>query len=201
MAGPTANGRDYVVNYRFEKTSVKDQDLTARGVAVGAATNAAINPVDTVTAALEQAGLNPQRLPPRPSTTRANTTHPGLNQRPAADVGDQPDAGVRQTSPIVAGDYLDGLAAKGRRLVDDDAAAALRAQQPDGAARRGFDIGMGIAETDTAPGPGKQRLQDGLPVDERAGFAAAVSHSLARNRGPFTDEARRGAGIAARTPC
>jgi hypothetical protein len=100
---------------------------------------------------------------------RNSPAAPGLERQCAA----QPAA-----APIDHG----GLLAKGVAIADNDPLAVdLRAQQADDASRAGFDIGMAIAETDTDFGPGKQRIHDGLPANEQAGFRAAVDFSLVRN--------------------
>jgi hypothetical protein len=96
---------------------------------------------------------------------------------------------------------LDALAAKGMAIAQQDPIATeLRNQQPDASARRGFDIGMGIAETDTFPGPGKQQLHDLLLRAEQSGFEVAVTFSLARNRKKLTDLAPRGAELTRLDP-
>ena len=95
-----------------------------------------------------------------------------------------------------------------QRLVDrgaelarlDPLATALRNQQPVGDARRGFDIGMAVAETDTHPGPSKQAIHDSLSRAGQGGFSAAVSFSLARNRKKITDLAPQGAALASQDP-
>jgi hypothetical protein len=75
------------------------------------------------------------------------------------------------------------IAAKGAAIAAaEPAATALRDQLADDEARRGFDIGLAVAEKDTLPGPGKQRIHDTLPVGEQAGYDAAVAYSLERNR-------------------
>jgi hypothetical protein len=77
----------------------------------------------------------------------------------------------------------DELAAKGEALANQDPMAVeLRNQQPNDSARRGFDIGMAVAEGNTEPGPGKQAKYNLLPAAEQPGFAAAVSFTLARNK-------------------
>jgi hypothetical protein len=58
----------------------------------------------------------------------------------------------------------------------------LRNQVAPGPARLGFDIGIAIAEHETAPGPGKQRIHDALYPAERPGYTLAVEFSLERNR-------------------
>ncbi len=75
------------------------------------------------------------------------------------------------------------LAARGEAIANEDPLALeLRSQQPEGAARRGFDIGMGAAEGQTLPGPTKQRIHASLPQPEQDGFNMAVAFSLERNR-------------------
>ena len=94
---------------------------------------------------------------------------------------------------------VDDLAARGEGIANrDPLAAELRNRQPEGPARRGFDVGMAAAEGQTLPGPGKQRIHDSLSPAERPGFAAAVSFSLERNRN--ADLAARGAAIAQADP-
>ncbi len=96
---------------------------------------------------------------------------------------------------------MQALADRGAILAaQDPLAAQLRNVQGEGPARRGFDIGMGAAEGQTAPGPGKQRTHDALSPAEQEGFRAAVSYSLARNRKILTDMAPRGAQIASEDP-
>jgi hypothetical protein len=96
---------------------------------------------------------------------------------------------------------LEALAARGFAIAQQDPEATkLRNEQPNAPARRGFDIGMGVAENDTLPGPGKQRIHDSLPRAEQSGFEVAVSYSLARNRRKLTDLAPRGADLASLDP-
>jgi hypothetical protein len=47
---------------------------------------------------------------------------------------------------------------------------------------RGFDVGFGIWEGNTAPGPGKQRYRDALPANEQNGFDVAAAYALPRNK-------------------
>ncbi|HVQ36167.1 MAG TPA: hypothetical protein VMS31_01455, partial [Pyrinomonadaceae bacterium] len=91
---------------------------------------------------------------------------------------------------------VEPLAEKGESIANQDPLAVeLREQQPEGAARRGFDIGMAAAEGQTGPGPGKDRIRDSLPADERQGFITAVAFSLERNK--YAERAAKGAEIAA----
>src|SRR5262249_51877855 len=63
---------------------------------------------------------------------------------------------------------INALAVKGESIANQDpAAVALRNQQPNDYARRGFDIGMAAAEGQTAPGPGKQAIHDFLPTAQQ----------------------------------
>ncbi len=89
---------------------------------------------------------------------------------------------ISQENPTKAID-MNALAARGEALANEDPLATeLRNLHPEGPARRGFDLGMGVAEGHTLPGPGKQRLQASLsPGEEQGGFATAVSFSLERN--------------------
>lgn len=94
---------------------------------------------------------------------------------------------------------LDVFAVRGEVLAGEDPLALeLRNRQPAGPARRGFDIGMGVAEGQTLPGPGKQKIHDSLNPAEQGGFSTAVSFSLERNRN--FDWAAKGAAIAKADP-
>jgi hypothetical protein len=94
---------------------------------------------------------------------------------------------------------LDVFAAKGEALTNEDPLAVeLRNREPAGPARRGFDIGMGAAEGQTLPGPGKQRIHDSLSPAEQEGYSTAVSFSLERNRN--IEWAGKGAAIAQLDP-
>ncbi len=84
--------------------------------------------------------------------------------------------------------------ARGAILANQDPLAlALRNQQPE-AARRGFDIGMGVAEGNTLAGPGKDKIGQDLKPVERQAYAIAVQFSVARNAN--FDLAKGGAAIA-----
>jgi hypothetical protein len=91
------------------------------------------------------------------------------------------------------------LAAKGEGIANQDPLALeLRNQQPNGPARRGFDVGMAAAEGQTSDGPGKRLILGGLDPAEQGGFATAVSFSVDRNRN--ADSAAKGAAIAEADP-
>jgi hypothetical protein len=90
---------------------------------------------------------------------------------------------------------FNALAARGEVIANaDPLSAELRNRQPNDSSRRGFDIGMAVAEGHTAPGPGKQRTGNSLPPAEQRGYNIAVSFSLERNRN--ADLAAKGAAIA-----
>jgi hypothetical protein len=103
---------------------------------------------------------------------------------------------TKRQLPIAA---EDALQAQGAALVNQDALAmALRASLPDDAARRGFDIAYAVDGSGTQPGPGKDKYRDALAVGERAGFNAAVTYYLERNR--HLEAAIAGAKVAKATP-
>jgi hypothetical protein len=90
-------------------------------------------------------------------------------------------------------------ASSGRTIAEGDALIASgQGQQPAGAARRGFDIGIAVTGSDTAWGPGKQRILDSLTPTEQEGFKVAASFVLDRNRN--AQFAKTGAAIAAADP-
>jgi hypothetical protein len=87
---------------------------------------------------------------------------------------------ISQDSPKLD---LEAMAVKGEAIANQDPLAVeLRNYEPEGPARRGFDIGMAAAEGQSLPGPGKQRLRYLLTGPEQNGYDVAVSFSLERNR-------------------
>lgn len=92
----------------------------------------------------------------------------------------------------------DQFAARGQILASQDVLIAeLRRRQP-AANQRGFDIGMGAAEGQTAWGPGKQKILASLNAPQQEGFKVAVSFSMDRNRN--AQFASIGAAIAKADP-
>lgn len=85
------------------------------------------------------------------------------------------------TAVPVIGQTLDEFAARGEILAAADPLAAELRSRLDEAGRRGFDIGMGGTEGDTAYGPGKQARGDALPADQQPGYFKAVEYSITRN--------------------
>ncbi len=110
------------------------------------------------------------------------------------------------TISLAGADSLDDAAARGEGIANaDPLASELRNQQPEGPIRRGFDIGMGIAEGNTLPGPGKDRICASLPLGsiwetktQPQACALAVQFSVDRNR--YVDLAKRGTAIAMTDP-
>lgn len=139
--------------------------------------------------------------PPRPicdvareARARNSPAAPGLEAQCNAtqSVEIQLDPGLALPDP-------DALAVRGAVLANEDPLAMeLRDQQSDDSARRGFHIGMAAAEGQTGPGPGKDRIRDSLPPEERQGFIAAVAFTLERNK--YAQRAAIGATIAAADP-
>lgn len=73
-------------------------------------------------------------------------------------------------------------AARGEALVNlDPMALALRDQWQNAEKVRAFNIGMAVAEGQTALGPGKQAIHDALAVSEQRAFEMAVWYSIDRN--------------------
>jgi hypothetical protein len=97
--------------------------------------------------------------------------------------------------PMLKINQEDALVAKGDAIANQDPlAVALRNSLQDGASRRGFNIGMAIAEGQTAPGPGKDSFGRTLRAEEQPGYAKGVLFSVDRNRN--LDNATKGAAIA-----
>ncbi len=94
---------------------------------------------------------------------------------------------------------IDALAARGEILANEDPLAVeLRNQQPNDSAQRGFDIGMGVAEGNTLPGPGKDKVCASLPTAEQGACSIGVLFSVDRNRNAKL--ASVGAAIAQANP-
>lgn len=85
--------------------------------------------------------------------------------------------------PTMSKGLLDVLAAKGEALAKLDLLTTqLREQQPDGPARRGFDIGLAKAEGDTLLGPKKLEFGELLKPAEQEGYRIGVAFSVDRTR-------------------
>jgi hypothetical protein len=91
------------------------------------------------------------------------------------------------------------LATKGETIANQDPLSAeLRRRTRNDLARRGFDLGMTVAENNTEMGPGKQAMHNALTGIEQAAFDVAVSFSLQRNKN--AQLATTGAAIAGADP-
>jgi hypothetical protein len=93
----------------------------------------------------------------------------------------------------------DQFAAAGAAIASGDPLLTeLRNRQPAGPIRQGFDIGTAVVGSQTAWGPGKQKVMDSLKPAEQEGFKVATSFALDRNvNAPL---AAIGASIAASDP-
>lgn len=132
---------------------------------------------------------------------RNSPAAPGLERQCAAATAqaEQAAKAARAAGPALDQAWQDGNAAKGEALAaQDPLATELRNLVPEGKSRRGFDYGMAVAETDTAPGPGKQLIRDALGPDEQIGFDFAVQYSIARNAN--ADLAAKGAAVVLADP-
>ncbi len=97
--------------------------------------------------------------------------------------------------PMLAKGTEDVLVTKGAAIADmDPLAIALRSSLPDADSRRGFNIGMAVAEGQTLPGPGKDSFGRTLRPEEQSGYAKGVRFSVDRNRN--LEFAIKGAAIA-----
>ena len=203
-----ASNLNYVVSYSFGATAIKDPDFSSKTAQVESRTSPVINPADTTKQRQVESRPNRRPAAPRGDSVMVNKNVPsvgeqsgiiivgGSEERPARQPVPRPGSGSAGSGVPV--DSNDGLAARGASLVSQDPAAAeISNQLTDEAARRGFFIGMAVAEGETAPGPGKDRIRDSLPRDQQAGFTAAVTYSLEKNRKQLTDLAPKGAAIAA----
>ena len=132
---------------------------------------------------------------------RNSPAAPGLERQCAAQTAqaEQAAKAAQAARPVMDEAWSNENAAKGEALAaQDPLATELRNLVPEGKSRRGFDYGMAVAETDTAPGPGKQAIRDALNPDEQIGFDLAVEYSIARNAN--ADLAAKGAGVVAEDP-
>jgi hypothetical protein len=128
----------------------------------------------------------------RSARARGSPAAPRLEAECRAGGGEAPEQAPDGTSST------DELAALGQIIAGADRLTTeLRNRQPE-SSRRGFDIGLAVAENDTAWGPGKQRILQSLVHAEQEGFRIAVSFSMDRNRNP--EYAAIGAAVAERDP-
>jgi hypothetical protein len=106
---------------------------------------------------------------------------------------------ITEPAPIALRRATSPKARRGRAIADaNPLVAAVRASEPDGPQRNGFDIGLGSWDGHTLDGPGKQALARSLTPEEQQGFADAGTFSLQWNNN--ADFAARGAKIATVDP-
>jgi hypothetical protein len=144
-----------------------------------------------------------QQQPQRSPITSIGRLHPGTPAQPNPDVHTICDAArdaLARKSPVASnlvtqcqgqGGYaaagpsnadLAKMQVRGEVLASADKSATImrdRTPEPD---RRGFDIGLGVWEGNTAPGPGKQRYHDALIRAEQHGFEYAAAYAYPRNK-------------------
>jgi hypothetical protein len=137
-------------------------------------------------------------VPPAPVHKLGRAEAPfdnGNSSRPICDVAREARARNSPAAPGLESQCRADLASRGEAIANrDPLSAELRRRTSSDLSRRGFDIGMAVAEKDTAPGPGKQAIHDALSGVEQAAFDAAVTFSLERNRN--AELATTGAAIA-----
>lgn len=94
---------------------------------------------------------------------------------------------------------LTALATKGQGLITGDPLlTAIADAQPEGPARRGFDIGIGTMNENSAWGPGSTEIRDSLEPEEQPGFTLGAEVCRQRNLNP--DYAGKGARVIAADP-
>ena len=119
---------------------------------------------------------------------RNSPAAPGLEKQCAA----QP---AKPIVPVMDEAWRAKNAARGEELVNlDPMALAVRNQWKNAEKVRAFNIGMAVAEGQTAPGPGKQAIHDVLTEIEQRPFEMAVWYSIDRNANAKLAEA--GAAMA-----
>ncbi|HSB26327.1 MAG TPA: tachylectin-related carbohydrate-binding protein [Pyrinomonadaceae bacterium] len=119
---------------------------------------------------------------------------PAIRSKPAEPEASFP---LSVRSPII---IFDMEIERGRQLMLSDPKAVELFQQQPLTARYGFLLGMAIAEHDTSPGPGKQKIHDSLSPEEQLGFDAAVTFTLSKNRERNAALAEKGEAIANQDP-
>ena len=164
-----------------------------------------VQPIAGETPAREVSSPSPDGIGRLISVT---TLKKGASNEEALSICDAAQAARARNSPAAPGLEaqcaaqpidLNALAAKGEVVArQDPLATQLLWQQTDGNARLGFLFGMAVWDGHTAPGPGKDRIRNNLPMDYQGGFDLAAAFSLARNSNP--ELLRIGAAIAATDP-
>lgn len=94
---------------------------------------------------------------------------------------------------------LTALATTGQGLITGDLLlTAIRDAQPEGPARRGFEIGVGTMNENSAWGPGSTEIRDSLEPEEQPGFTLGAE--VCRQRNLNSEIAGKGARVTAAEP-
>jgi hypothetical protein len=129
-------------------------------------------------------GRVPGPSTPRTSASICDSARDALSRKsPAAPnlVSQCIAAGGSATSVTNNAD-IEAVRLRGEYMANIDAIAGELRNRLVGAARRGFEIGLGIWDHDAAPGPGKQRYHDALTTPEKQGFDLAAAYALPTNK-------------------
>lgn len=135
------------------------------------------------------------------SAASAAMDHPGSAKMPAAfaaGINQAYPQGVRpEPMPALNLGQLSALAARGEQLTrGDPLLTSLREVEPIGVVRRGFDIGLAVAETHTLQGPGKEKFkQDHISDFDPNAYQRGVDYMIDRNAN--ADIAARGSAAVA----
>ena len=137
--------------------------------------------------------------PPVKSLGRVQAPFNSGPPRPICDVAKEARGRNSPAAPSLESQCRAFLATQGEEIANQDPLTAeLRRRAVNDLSRRGFDLGMAVAQHDTLPGPGKQAIHDSLSGVEQAAYDAAVSFLLQRNKS--ADLAAVGAAIAQQDP-
>lgn len=94
---------------------------------------------------------------------------------------------------------LTALATKGQGLITGDSLiTAIRDAQAEGPTRRGFEIGIGTMNENSAWGPGSREILDSLQPEEQPGFTLGAE--VCRQRNINSEVAGKGARVTAADP-
>jgi hypothetical protein len=178
----------------LRKTGPNVPDLTGKStkdaVTLLAAAKLTLDPhVDTVAGKAEDAGKVVSQTPASGSKAKeGDAVHVTMGGVPKVP-GPAGESGGPKVPDLT--DKND-LVSKGEAIASLDPLAKLLSDQP-GHSSVGFLTGLGAAENQTLPGPGKDQIRDALALADRASFQQAVEYSLDKNNN--TDLAAKGAHV------
>jgi hypothetical protein len=125
--------------------------------------------------------IKPEAIQPADLRARLTATNERIAPAVFQPAAQHPSSPVAPMTPPDAASW-EALAARGRAIaLSDPTLSALRLREPEGASRTGFDIGIGIADNQTAWGPGKQALIDKLPSSEKPSAETAAHVRVDQN--------------------